>query len=89
MTQSSRDRHFTTLMYEALAEPIGLVVEVGSDRAAARQLFYRLRTKDPLLQRLQIRFWGRGTELALCKGPEVLRSEATGQGVAVEPEAIR
>lgn len=49
-------QELTVILYQALAQPIGLLVEC-SDWNKARQQFYRARTeaKDPELAQLQFR----------------------------------
>ena len=59
-----------TILYQALAEPIGLLLAT-SDWARARQKLYLARTKlgDPSLAHLQIRHWpGEEGDLVIVKG---------------------
>lgn len=61
------------LLYQALGEPVGLLLHSG-DPARARQMLYqaRVKAKDPDLARLQIR---------LCEVPP--RGEKLGGNVAI------
>lgn len=63
---------FSTLMYQAIASEIGIVVEV-SDFNLARQKFYAARRKlaDPALARLQFRQSPHhANQMLIVKGPE-------------------
>ncbi len=52
----SASQDFKAILYQALAEPIGLLLQV-SDFSKARQAFYRARAEaqDPALSILQLR----------------------------------
>lgn len=65
-----------SLLYQALAEPIGLMLQ-ASDRQLARQRLYAARAKlqDPALALLQFRFWPQDGEavgnLVICRGGQL------------------
>lgn len=63
----------TRILYQALGEPIGLVLAVdGSARVARNKLYTRRNALgDPALNRLQVRFspFAEG-QLVIVKGPE-------------------
>lgn len=77
MTKSTPDQ-FASLLYSALAEPIGLLVQC-SDLERAKQRLYQARTKlaDPALAGLQFRTSPfPGGNLVICKSTVLAQTPA-------------
>lgn len=85
MTQAQdRQLALQTILYQALAEPVGLLLHSG-DPARARQMLYQARAKlnDPDLAHMQIRLCevapraeAEGGNLAIVKGEKLPQAES-------------
>lgn len=82
MPGDTQARTWGALLYQALSEPIGLLVR-APDRDRARQALYQARQQcmDPQLAQLQIRMspWPEG-DLVICKAT-VLAGPRPGQNI--------